>query len=367
VIHQPFFNLRGGQPSLWLNYFRAPSVPFFFCQILVSTGLLGGFLSADPVASLKSFTEFHGLDPSRLLDGEILGERGALMNFPQGIFAQTCFAVPLSTDETARRLQLWDPSQHQSPNVLSFNTVPVPCALADFQNLELKADQRSQKWLLDRSLETSAAKSELNLTRDEARQLAECAKGSPEARGISACWAKLLQDRAKSFQCQGFTGLSPYEVGGKPVSLLKLLQTMLLEKQEVAREFAPLLEQCGIVGQAVSKLTPFYYWGLCEANRRGTLNLGAVYSLSLGDRHQLLDVQYYVSGTYYTIVTLYELWPIQVGSRIGTLVWRGDFFAAPSLALTRGTERLAYGAIMRQELKKAVRCFQNDATATAAR
>lgn len=77
----------------------------------------------------------------------------------------------------------------------------------------------------------------------------------------------------------------------------------------------------------------------------------------------MLDVQYYVSGAYYTFVTLYKVWPVQVGGKSAALVWRGDFFAAPTLALTKGAERLAYGAIMLQELKKAIRCFQNDVVA----
>jgi len=87
------------------------------------------------------------------------------------------------------------------------------------------------------------------------------------------------------------------------------------------------------------------------------------YLLPVGDHHQLLDVQYYVSGVYYACVTLYEVWPIREGARLGSLVWRGDFFAAPTLAFTKGTDRLAYGAIMLQELKKAVRCFQKNVTA----
>jgi hypothetical protein len=99
---------------------------------------------------------------------------------------------------------------------------------------------------------------------------------------------------------------------------------------------------------------------LYEANRRATLTLGALYLLPLADRYQLLDAQYYVSGTYYTFVTLYEVWPIQAGGKLGALVWRGDFFSAPTLAYTRGVERLAYGAFMLQEPKKTIRSFQKD-------
>jgi len=140
---------------------------------------------------------------------------------------------------------------------------------------------------------------------------------------------------------------------------------MLSEKPQVAQEFANLLRQCGVLGNDRDLvLKPFQYWGLCDANHRGTLNLGAVYLLPLGDRFQLLDAEYYVSGSYYSFATLYQVWPIQVGNKSGALIWRGDFFAAPTLAFTRGAERLAYGAIMLQELKKAIRCFQNDAKAS---
>jgi hypothetical protein len=84
-----------------------------------------------------------------------------------------------------------------------------------------------------------------------------------------------------------------------------------------------------------------------------------VYLLPLGEHYQLLDAQYFVSGTYYTFVTLYEVWPSRIGDKQAAVVWRGDFIAAPTLAFTRGFERLAYGSIMLQEVKKAIRSFQD--------
>jgi hypothetical protein len=42
-------------------------------------------------------------------------------------------------------------------------------------------------------------------------------------------------------------------------------------------------------------------------------------------------------------------------------VWRGYFFAAPTLQFTKGTERIAYGALMLQDIKKEIRCFQDEA------
>jgi hypothetical protein len=137
---------------------------------------------------------------------------------------------------------------------------------------------------------------------------------------------------------------------------------MLHEQSAVAAEFALLLRQSGILGKERT-LNPFHYWGMYEADHRAVLNLGAMYLLSLDDRYQLMDAQYYVSGVYYSFVTLYEVWPIQIGDKPGALIWRGDFFAAPVLEFTNGFERLAYGAIMVQELKKAIRAFQDDVKA----
>lgn len=327
----------------------------FVCAALAAPG------APDPVENLKVFSGIQRLDPSRMMEGEILGERGSMMEFPQGIFAQTCFVVPLSAAEAARRLQVWDPSRHQMPSVLVFTPVRIPCERGDFQRLDLKPSNRAMSWLLERSPKASLRQSELNLTQGEARHLADNAKANPDPQAVSACWGGLLLARATAFQHQGFAGVPPYETSGKPVSPTEHLRAMLREKSAVEREFAPLLEQCGLRGgEATVTLIPFHYWAVYEANRRATLSLGAVYLLALDDRHQLLDAQYYVSGTYYTSVTLYQVWPIRVGERTGAMIWRGDFFSAPTLAFMKGTERLAYGALMMQEIKKTIRCFQDD-------
>src|SRR2546421_12979061 len=99
------------------------------------------------------------------------------------------------------------------------------------------------------------------------------------------------------------------------------LRAMLREQAGVATEFAPLLQQSGILGEE-PKLDPFHYWGMYEANYHAALTLGAVYLLPRGDRYQLMDVQYYVSGVYYSFVTLYEVWPIEIDGKPGALICR---------------------------------------------
>jgi len=343
---------------------RGQASKFLLLSLLVGYAATAGFALPNPVESLKRFSAFRSVDSARLVDGEILGERGSLMDFPQGITAQTCFVLPVTAAEAAQRLQTWDPSPHEALNVLAFSPIGLPCQGADFASLDLRSSNHALRWLLDKSFAATTGKSELNLTRDEARQLADCAKGNPAPQAVSACWAKLLLQRVALFQRQGFAAVPPYETSGKTISPADQLQAMLREKTAMTHEFAPLLMQSGVLGrEPAPTLTPFYYWGLCEANRHGTLYLGAAYLLPLDDRYQILKAQYYVSGTYYTSVTLFQVWPIQVGEKSGALVWRGDFYAAPSLALTRGIDRLATGAIMLQELKKAIRCFQADVIA----
>jgi hypothetical protein len=324
---------------------------------LLAVTVLG---EVDPVASLKGFSEFSSVNIQKLLKGEILSEPGALMEFKNGIAAQTCYAVPVSADEVAKKLQLWDPSLHQDLKVFKFHSVNEPFAPADFQDVSLKPNQRPIRWLLDKSRATTPTQSDLNLSKEEAQQLAACTKCNPDPQAVSACWVHLLQHRVKTFQRQGFNGVAPYESNGETMSPATQLRTMLREKSAIATEFAPLLRQSGVLGEQCTLDTPFQYWGMYEADHRAVLNLGAFYLLPLGDHYQLMDAQYYVSGVYYSFVTLYEVWPIQIGGQAAALIWRGDFFAAPVLEFTNGFERLAYGAVMLQELKKAIRAFQDD-------
>ena len=334
----------------------------YFLPAMLSIGLLTAASSRaqDPVAALKSFSDFEKIDLTRLLGGDVISERGSLMNFPNGISGQTCFVVPVSPEETAKRLQTWDPSPYSGSGVYAFRSLSVPCGSADFHPLNFNSSQRPIRWLLGKIQATTAMKSDLNLTRDEMKELAACGGGRADAPKAAECWAKLLLNRTSQFQQKGLDGILPYEAAGATVSPTTQLRAMLLEQVQIATEFAPILKRIGFFGgKPAPVLTPAYYWTFFDADHHATLALGAVYRLAVGDHYQLADIQYYVSNDYYTAATLYEVWPIQVGAQSGALVWRGDYFAAPVLAYTKGTERIAYGALMLQAIKKDIRSFQD--------
>jgi hypothetical protein len=338
-------------PMRRLGYFLALSIGLFTAA---------SSRAQEPVGALKRFSDFQKVDLNHLLGGDILAERGSLMDFPNGMSVQTCFAVSLSAEETAKRLQAWDPLPYGNLQVYAFRPLQIPCELADFHQLDFKSSRRPIRWLLDKTAATTATKSDLNLTRDEAKELAVCTERSADPQKAAACWVKLLLDRASRFQQKGLAGMLRYEAAGITVSPVVQLRTMLLEQSQITHEFAPILKKIGLLGnETAPSLAPAYYWTFFEADRHGTLALGAVYQLAVGDHYQLADVQYYVSNDYYTSTTLYEVWPIQVGGKSTALVWRGDYFAAPVLAFTKGTERIAYGVLMLQDIKKEIRCFQD--------
>lgn len=344
---QIFSQLGGGCVSGWIVWVS------FLCPVAEA---------ADPLQQLRSFSSFSSVEIKRLEAGEILGEPGSQMEFANGISAETCFVVPIAPEDAAKRLQIWDPSLRGTLKTLEFHPVDNPCTAADFQNLKLKPADRPQRWLLDKSRATTSTKADLHLSREECQRLAILAKSKPSGESINAYWSSVLFERAREFQEKGFAGLSSYEVTSPQVSPQAHLRSLVKEREAISSEFAALLRQSGLLGNdGKGTLDPYYYWAMYEANHHATLTLGAVYLRPEGNLFQLLDVQYYVNGTYYTSATLYEVLPFQVRGKPGSLIWRGDFFSAPKIAYTRGVERLAYAAVMLKELKTSIRHFQEEA------
>lgn len=318
--------------------------------------------SSDPVDTIKGYSDFATIDLGRVLNGDVLSERGSLMNFPNGISAQTLYAMALPADEAARHLQLFDPSAYSELKVFGFHAVHTPVEPTDFQTLDFQNHQKPVRWLLDKTVATTPTRSELYLTRDEARQLTGCLSKQAAPQKVSDCWTKLLIARATAFQQKGFAGMMPYEVAGETVSPGDQIRSMLLEQISISHEFLPILKGIGLLGKdTMPSLTPFYYWSLFDADYHGTISLGAVYMMPVGNHFQLIDIEYYVNASYYTSATLYEVWPVQTQDKPVALVWRGDFFAAPTLRFTKGTERIAYGALMLQDIKKEIHCMQDEA------
>jgi hypothetical protein len=90
---------------------------------------------------VKRFSDFPATDLRHVIDGDILGARGSLMSFPNGLSAQTCFVTLEAAAETVRRLLVWDPLPHEALKVFAYQAVRAPCAATDFQTLSLKSSE----------------------------------------------------------------------------------------------------------------------------------------------------------------------------------------------------------------------------------
>ena len=71
-------------------------------------------------------------------------------------------------------------------------------------------------------------------------------------------------------------------------------------------------------------------------------------------------MSYYASGGYYVALTLYQMWPVEVGGQPATLVWRGDLISSASLASLHGMEKLASESAMMKDVSKAVNLLRRD-------
>ena len=75
---------------------------------------------------------------------------------------------------------------------------------------------------------------------------------------------------------------------------------------------------------------------------------------------QHADIEFYVNSGIYCSIELEQLWPVTVNGRSETLVWRDDLVSTSNIAYLHGTERLASGMIMLQDVKQAIDAFRTE-------
>ncbi len=332
--------------------------------LLIGLNFAPVFGASDPIEELKSFSVFQEIDLQKLVKGDILTQKGALIDFPKGISVQSCYVIMLPAEKTARLLRTWDPSPHKALKVYSHCPVRSPPTAEDFQPLNLDSDQFAIQWLVDKTRATTPDKSDLMISHDEATEIARgMERGAQPVSMASQCWRKILKVRASKFQEAGLSALPAYEMGDDAVSSASELEGLLKSEPRVALRFFSLLSETPLMKRLPlpSSVSPYYYCDFLAADNHAIFNLGAVYLKDMGNHYQMLDCCYYSSGEFYVSLVLREIQPIQIGDKTGSLVWRGDFLSAPSLASTKGVQRMAYGAIMSQGVKGSIRCFCEDA------
>jgi hypothetical protein len=310
---------------------------------------------------LASFSAFEKADVRRLADGEVLADDQTAMGDPRDISVESCFLVRAPADAAAAALPAWDPSRHPELDVLMHRPVRSPPQEADFEALQLDASKPFVRWLVAKTLAAAPGKGDLQLTAEDAQAIASRLGPSGAEAAVAPLWRGLLLARAAAFERGGLAGLPPYRRGGETIAPLGEIARLLKQDAAVSARFDALLHAtCLSAGPSSAETTGQAYWELSKVSDHATLGLGKVYVRRAGEGFQAADCQHYATGGLYASLVLWQLWPVSVEGREMTLAWRGDFVSSASLAATRGTERMACGAIMAREVKKAARFFRED-------
>ena len=308
--------------------------------------------AADPVSEMAAFSAFGKVDLAQLAQGGVKTAVGAPMSTARYLSVQSCFVMPMLPDKVIAAMKRFDPTAHPELKVYLHTDLPSAPAPANFSKLRNPPDNSAVRSL---SAATSKMSPELQISRAEAQKYSA---GQP----AFSFWIDLLTKRAQDFAAAGAARQAPYEQSGDAIQPGQEFTGLVRQQSKVNRQFGGFLGATGLLAGKGS-LSPDLYWELLEVEDDGVLTLGASYTRATsGGGFQVADGLYYASGGYNVALTLYQLWPVNVGGRASTLVWRGDFISANSLGDLHGIERLASESAMRKDILKAATLFQRDSS-----
>lgn len=332
---------------------------------LLAMGLffaIAGSVLADGVTEMKAFSVFDQVDLAQLASSPKT-VRGAPMSNPRYLSVQSCYVSNGAPAQQIAAMRKWNPTQHSELKVVLHSDLPPSPNAANFSRLRNAPNNSAVQTL---AAATEKMGPDLQISTDEAKKFSPPAGGGSGAMSpaMATFWSDLLSARARAFASGGSSAQPPYSHTGQSVRPSQELSGMLGQQEKIRRQFSGLIDAAGI-GRAAGALKPDLYWELLEAEDQGVLTLGASYSRpAAGGTYQAADLFYYASGGYYASLTLYQMWPVDVGGKPATLVWRGDMISSASLESLHGVERLASESLMMKDISKAVTLFRRDTGAS---
>lgn len=289
---------------------------------------------ADAVSDLASFSVFDKVDLAQLANGDAKTMRGPQTS-GRVLAVETVWVAPGSPSQVAAALKTWNPGQHPELKILMHGNN------SDFSPLQKAPDNGAVRALVSK---TASKSNELQISREEAAKLP--AGGTTMAGPIASFWINLLSARAAA----GPFGQPPYDYTGQNIRGGDEINAMLRQQAKIQKQFSGLISGKGAP-----------YWELSDIEGTGVLTLGSSYARSgNGGTAQAADVLFYASGGFYAGITLHQMWPVDVGGRASTLVWRGDMTSAAEIGDARGIERLGAESAMMKDVSRTVRLFRRD-------
>jgi len=300
--------------------------------------------AADPAAEMGNFSVFSNINVADLAKGEPKVAHGPALS-GHFISAQSCFVVAGVPARVSEALRQWNPAKHSELKVLLHSDLPSSPSAANFSRLSSAPDNAAVRSLVSATQKLSP---DLQISKEEEKRFAAVANatGGVMPGPIATAWAEVLSARARA----GRSSQPPYDHTGQSVRPSEELNALLRANDKVHRQFSGVLD---------GRSEPF--WELLTADEQGVLTLGASYRRSgANGTFQAADALYYASGGYYAGVTLYQMWPVDVGGRPATLIWRGDFISSASIASLHGIERVASESVLMRDISKANSLFRRD-------
>ena len=315
--------------------------------------------SADPISDLRSLSIFKNADLSELSRGTVSAAAGPMMRLARDMSVQSAYVVRAPIKTTVGLIQQWDPTRHSELRIYLQGDLPARVSADSFRNLVSAPRNSAVRGLVDATEKLPGDASNLQLSSAEVKQYpGGGASGGAIPAAVVSFWSQVLAQRSGTFLSEGLSAEPPY--GGGDLSPAAEVAQLINNSGDVRSHFSSLISSTP-AGGGRGSLTPALSWQLLDANGQAALSLEASYAKPVGDGYQIMDLGYYASGGYYAVVTLQQLWPVQVDGREATLVWRVDLVSSATLGELRGTERMGSGAAMMRNIQKDIRAFVQDA------
>jgi hypothetical protein len=328
--------------------------------------LLPGRAAAD---NDLAFTAFPTADPSSLAGGQILQARGGLIAFQRGITAQSLYLVNQPMGVVLNKLNTWNPASHPVLKVWMHQPLPAKPALGDFAGLQTLPDNSSVKSLIDETEKLDPANPGVQVSQPEAALLGSLRSAGGQGKSLFAnAWSQILLGRINQF-LSGGESFGQYHLSGETIDPKSEIFSLMRSNAQVYARFHPLLAQTPLYKSTKLPPTNLYYESF-DVEGSAVLGTGAVYQsqanggpvnpLPLGVPVISADLEYYLNNGIYVSVELEQLSTVTVNGREATLVWRDDLVSTSNIAYLHGTERLASGMIMLQDVKDAIDAFRSE-------
>jgi len=319
----------------------------------LSTNALHADLNSD-----LAFSNFTNVDLNSLADGNIMQVKGGLVYFQRGIITQSLYVVNASPAEVQSKLVHWNPADHSELKVWFHKSVPANPKPADFSSLSGLPDNSSIKFLHDSTEKFDAANPPLQVSKQEAQLIASTPPGDSKSRFVNI-WSQILSERFASF-LSGRLASDTYSSSAGEMHPLDDIRSLIHSDPKVYVQFQHLFNQTPIRAGAGKPLPGYLYYQSFDIQGSAALVDGAMYQAANGTSIQSCDIDFYVNYGVFATVELEQLWPVTINGKNETLVWRDDLVSAPSIAYLHGTERLASGMIMLQDVKQNIEAFKSE-------